>query len=196
MTTLAARTAPRKINGPARELVALGQALHPALSEASMSSRYMDLAKLLSRTISRFHSRWTETSRGYKTPCWIWTGKKNSSGYGCFQIARRLFVESLAHRSAHILLIGSIPKGKEIDHLCRQRDCVNPAHFRLVTHQVNVLAGDTFAATNSRKTHCPQGHAYTSANTKTIKGSRHCRACHRIRNKEWYQRVRKKNRQL
>lgn len=132
------------------------------------------------RTLARFHTRYSIEDRGYESPCWIWTHSKSKSGYGIFQITRKEFIESVAHRAAYILLVGKIPDGVELDHRCRQRDCVNPEHLELVTHQVNVLRGDTFAATNAAKTHCPRGHAYSEENTYVHRGQRHCKTCKRI----------------
>ena len=140
--------------------------------------------QIQTRTLKRFRSRYTIADRGHDTPCWAWTHKKNNSGYGVFQLTRKEYVESLAHRAAHLLFVGPIPDGLEIDHLCRQRDCVNPAHFRLVTHQVNMLAGDNPFARNAQRTHCPQGHAYDTENTYRWRGQRHCKICRRERKRK------------
>ncbi len=86
-----------------------------------------------------------------------------------------------AHRFAYELLVGPIPDGLEIDHLCRVTACVNPAHLEPVTGQVNTLRGDTPAAKNAAKTHCPQGHVYSVKNTGVGNGRRRCRTCGRER---------------
>lgn len=76
-------------------------------------------------------------SRVRKTPaCWLWTGRVETSGYGRIQAAgtrRRFFV----HRLAYELLVGPIPVGMTIDHLCMERTCVNPAHMEVVTRAEN-----------------------------------------------------------
>jgi len=83
-----------------------------------------------------------------------------------------------AHRFGYELLVGPIPTGLTLDHLCRVRTCVNPAHLEPVSIGENVLRGDTRPAANLKKTHCPRGHAYDAANTYIARGGeRHCRTC-------------------
>lgn len=116
--------------------------------------------------------------------CWLWTARKNDAGYGDFWLSK-----AKEHYRAHImsyeLLVGPVPEGLELDHLCRVRHCVNPTHLEAVTHKVNCLRGDSPLAHHARKTHCPQGHEYTEENTRMVdthtgKG-RQCRTCHRDR---------------
>ena len=106
-------------------------------------------------------------------PCWLWTGGQNGVGYGMFWCGGR---KVLAHRFAYELLVGPIPPGLQIDHLCRVRCCVRHGHLEPVTHQENALRGD--AGLNHRsKTNCPQGHPYDAENTYLWRGQRRCRAC-------------------
>lgn len=109
--------------------------------------------------------------------CWRWTGYLLPNGYGL--IGRRQIKGSrLAHRWFYELLIGPIPEGLQLDHLCRNRSCVNPAHLEPVTHKVNGLRGVGPPALNARKTHCIHGHLFDAENTHLAPdGTRRCRAC-------------------
>ena len=96
--------------------------------------------------------------------------------YWTSQRGRRL------HRAIYEKFVGPIPDGLTIDHLCRNRLCVNPAHLEPVTLAANVLRGESLPAKNARKTHCPKGHPYDETNTHITKqGWRICKACNRER---------------
>ena len=112
--------------------------------------------------------------------CFMWFGAINiTTGYGIIKIDGKQW---LAHRAMYIIEKGEILEGLVLDHLCRNRWCVNPNHLEPVTHKTNILRGIGFSAVNSRKTHCPNGHIYDDENTHISKqGYRRCRACDRDR---------------
>lgn len=113
--------------------------------------------------------------------CWLWTAALDRHGYGAFRTGGR---HRLAHRVAYELVIGPIPEGLDLDHLCRVHDCVNPAHLEPVTRRENLARGVGFIAREIRTTHCPRGHEYSPENTYVATGSRNCRRCTYIRNTE------------
>lgn len=103
--------------------------------------------------------------------CWEWTASKKNKGYGQISMPGRSPAE--AHRVVYELLVGPVPKGLELDHLCRNHSCVNPAHLEAVTHQVNMSRMQVRV-----RTHCPQGHPYSGDNLYvSSKGYKFCRAC-------------------
>jgi hypothetical protein len=114
------------------------------------------------------------------TGCWLWMRSVKNSGYGQYRIGSRVF---LAHRLLYEALIGPIPNGLTIDHLCRTKSCVNPAHMDPVTMGVNALRGDSPPSRNAHKTHCLRGHEFTPDNTakwRTKRNGRRCRECNRL----------------
>lgn len=111
--------------------------------------------------------------------CWNWTAALNHYGYGVVRVEKRA---RMAHRHIYELLVGPIPERRDLDHLCRNRRCVNPAHLEPVSRRTNLLRGQTITARNAAVTHCPHGHEYTAANTITFRKknggeSRVCRTC-------------------
>ncbi len=125
---------------------------------------------------------WTERLNSAKRNtnargCWLWDGVIHGSGYAHF------FRKS-AHIRAYIELVGLVPEGMELDHLCRNRHCVNPAHLEPVSHLENVLRGIGPAAVNARRTHCTHGHELAGENLQvTVRGDgrkmRQCKECNR-----------------
>jgi len=109
--------------------------------------------------------------------CVPWSGTIRPDGYGQLYVQGKL---QIAHRVAWFLEYGSYPDypREVIDHLCRNRACVNVEHLRITTIGGNVLAGETIPARNKAKTHCPKNHEYTPENTYVSKnGWRQCRQC-------------------
>lgn len=120
------------------------------------------------RLPERFWSKVTVSEDG----CWLWIGAKLNDGYGLRKREGRTW---LAHRDAYEHLVGPIPDDLETDHLCRVRECCNPAHLELVTHAENLRRR------SEAQTHCKHGHEFTEANTYRRKtdGARSCRECGR-----------------
>jgi hypothetical protein len=113
------------------------------------------------------------------TGCWLWTAGKDRDGYARVGWQGR---SVSAHRLTYCLLVGEIPTGLEIDHLCRVRHCVQPDHLEPVTHRENTLRGNTIPAAHAARTHCVHGHEFTGANLRiSPDGRRECRACGRIK---------------
>ena len=131
---------------------------------------------------STFAARVVRSSSG----CWEWQGTLRN-GYGLISEngpAKSKRKQLKAHRYAYEAFRMPIPEGLTIDHLCRNRCCVNPFHLEPVTRGENLRRGPFFGA---NKTHCPRGHEYNEHNTYIdSKNGRRCRECARIRNQLVY----------
>lgn len=138
--------------------------------------------------------------------CWLWTASQNGAGYGQYSVRwpapvsvrwkpgkpdKRGFVLVLPHRYAYVSLIGTVPEGLELDHLCRVRHCANPEHLEIVTPTQN--------KNRTRKTHCIHGHELTEENTVWFFppsqpfGIRGCIQCRRRFSTEARQRRKERN---
>ncbi len=120
--------------------------------------------------------------------CWVWMGALTRWGYGIMTDSDQQRRHS--HKVAYELFKGPVPKGLELDHLCRVRCCVNPHHLEAVTHKENLKRGrdagfGSLVASRVRaelqraQTHCHKGHEYTPENTRMYRGKRRCKACGR-----------------
>ena len=110
--------------------------------------------------------------------CWSWIASKNNYGYGQFPVG---YSKHAAHRMSYEMFSGPIATGMQIDHLCRNRSCVNPAHMEVVTQAENMRRGGGVAAENGRRTSCRSGHAYSKENTyrwvDKYGSHRRCKTC-------------------
>jgi hypothetical protein len=142
---------------------------------------------------------WSKVNSSAPGGCWLWTPEPNEQGYGQFSVYGTV---RLAHSVAYELLVGPVPAGRQLDHLCHNADescpggstcphrrCVKviadesgQAHVQPATQRENTLRGRSPIAVVARATQCPQGHLYDEANTYRRRGGhRDCRACNRER---------------
>ena len=134
---------------------------------------------------------WEKVDRQGSDECWPWKASRHANGYGKFGLHHPTVV--YAHRYAYELLIGPIPAGLALDHLCHNADrscpgksacqhrrCVNPTHLEPVTNEENLRRSA------ARVTHCPRGHPYDEQNTRIIRGARTCRICGRAAKRQAY----------
>lgn len=139
-------------------------------------ARNGDPEKLVQRPgrtlFERFHERIVISGDG----CWLWTGATDGHGYGAINVEGRA---RKAYTVAYTLLVGPIPEGLQLDHLCRVRACCNPAHLEPVTSKENARRG----LNGVLNVACPHGHPYDEANTYYAPGNggKRCRECNRER---------------
>jgi hypothetical protein len=129
---------------------------------------------------------WEKVVRDIDTGCWEWTGCRMWNGYGIIHgIVGNSYI--YCHRLAYELCIGPIPNGLTVDHLCKNRGCVNPSHLDPVTFKENVLRGDSPSAVGARSTHCKNGHLLQLSPFRSLRGSRYCPICKKESEKKWRQ---------
>jgi hypothetical protein len=130
------------------------------------------------RVLRRIFAKIVVTESG----CWHWTGCVNTGGYSHIDVPSRAVPgrwtrTTTGHRWLWQWLYGRLDSTVHLDHLCRNRRCVNPAHLEPVTPRVNVMRSDGPCAINARKTHCKQGHAFAEHGKIDCRGKRVCCIC-------------------
>ncbi len=145
---------------------------------------------LLGNVAERF---WRKVERGAPDECWPWRASMFPNGYGQFRC--QAIDTALAHRASVILTRGPIPPGLVVDHVCRRRECVNPAHLHVVTTAENNARSEPFSTATRRaqaaaRTAFACGHPTSPENTVRNGSGRACRMCNAERCRATYRRRR------
>lgn len=126
---------------------------------------------------------WSKVDRKQENQCWMWLDTPLQSGYGRFYIRG---IPKQAHRVSYELLVGPIPEGKCLDHLCRNTLCVNPKHLDPVSNRENILRGVGITAKRFSSPTCIHGHQLFGDNLYvTRQGHRRCRTCLRVSQRKY-----------
>ena len=151
-------------------------------------SRNKLLSKVVDKNMEKIAVLFKErTKKSQFGDCILWTGYVDKFGYGKLHISYVFGV----HQIAYTVSNGEIPKNLVVDHLCRNRCCVNTDHLRLITQKENILCGAGPTAINSRKEKCSNGHPFSEENTAIINNTKQnrkfriCRICRRANLKKW-----------
>lgn len=136
------------------------------------------------RTRSVAERAWSKFQRDPDSGCWVWTGYRDKNGYGKIWMGHpdRSF---MAHRVMYELIVGPIPTGLQIDHLCRNTSCVNPSHLEPVTAAVNTYRAESVTGRYARAANCSKCGLPLQAKVGRSRGGRECRPCVRRYQREW-----------
>lgn len=168
-------------------LLAQSKGLHPIQAVTVYPQRIVDSPEFgRARTLDRAQ----KTLRNFlnkiafaPSGCWNWTGAKLEAGYGKFSVkatnGNGNRPASFAHRISYMVFTGPIPDGLTIDHLCKNKSCVNPFHLEAVTHLVNLIRSGNRVGKHSYTSHCDYGHERTPENTYVTPSGKYkmCRLC-------------------
>jgi hypothetical protein len=147
----------------------------PQYAQSTTVSKDRSLAE-----IERILTRYGHHIRFHPYGCWEWIGTIDTKGYGVASVSKSKNVR--AHRLIYEAFRGPISDGLDLDHLCRNRSCVNPHHLEPVTRKENVYRGESITIRAHLAGTCIRGHAMTPENTYiSPKGQRHCQTCRRMR---------------
>jgi HNH endonuclease len=135
--------------------------------QISLKGGQMSENNLTTKELARFKSKYEILSNG----CFKWLGAPDKGGYGEFKLRGKKWS---AHRLSWFIMYGPIPADMVINHICRNRSCVNHQHLCLFSKRQNVLLDSVaITAINSKKTFCPKGHPYDRVYDK----KRYCSIC-------------------
>ena len=121
---------------------------------------------------------WSKVDKNGPNGCWIWTDALSKSGYAYIRSGSRTF--PVCHRLSYEKMVGPIPSGMVLDHLCNNKACVNPSHLQPTTPKENVLRANSWSGRNHAKQFCPRGHPLSGDNLslgQLRRGRRVCRTC-------------------
>jgi hypothetical protein len=131
------------------------------------------------RTIPTFNAQdvLSQVSFDSDDKCWEWNGYITKYGYGVYG-----HMGYMVHRIIYELLVDKLGTEESIDHLCKNKKCVNPNHLEVVSLRENVLRSNNFYAINARKSYCKHGHIFDDDNTyiHPKRGTRHCKKCNKL----------------
>lgn len=117
---------------------------------------------------------WPKVEVDPNSGCWLWTGALFPGGYAALGGKG---TTTNAHRLAYEHFVGPVPSDMDVDHKCRVRCCVNPAHMVVATRKENIRRAIEAGAHVGAATHCPRGHAYEGENVHWVEGRRYCQTC-------------------